>query len=497
MIKPSFKIFILTIALAVAALDAQAACVIRNSNGQPASVKNDPLFAVLLATTGCPQNVRGLKAALAQAGLATQPYMVANRGIHNPELGSFSFFEEVTGTSMSLNISLNTGEFYFGHFTGADNGVVVSDQEQSNGKLLIELIVWDGTKNLFNFYELIGTGKGGQWFYRGDSADVLADNAQLYLNEGKPQFGKTLRCSACHTSGGPIMKELAAPHNDWWTANRPLSFVPNKLSSEVAAWVNNLGDAADFSYSVKTGIARLEQSPQYQNVKQQFSLQATLRPLFCETEINLESDVTPLTQSAGAIKIPGAWVVNPFLARGPLSLQTSAYQQLLNSFAMKFPETNNQDADHAWLVPVKGYSDLVAIHSLIKNGTVSEEFVADVLAVDFKNPVLSKKRCNLLKLVPAQGLAGFADILKSSPVDGASELYENLTNAQMTRAVHMKKAQDHLVVVQKMLNSTGGGTQLFKKVLADRQAVFNAEISKNPLGQILEPGFRVIFPEAQ
>ena len=494
--KTLFK-FLITSLIFAGTADLQAACIVRNSNGQPTNVKGDPLFTVLQKSIDCPENVQGLKAVLSQTGLAAQPYMVANRGIHNPTFGSFSIFEQVSGTSSLLKNPIKNGEFFFGHFTTAKNSQVIADQEPSKGKLLVELMAWDNLKNLFNFYELIGTGKGGQWFYRGDSADILADNALLYLNPQGPKFGSTLRCSACHTSGGPIMKELAAPHNDWWTPSRPLNFGSNAVSSEIANWVQKLGDASDLSQSVKAGIARLEGSSQYQNAKQQFSLQATLRPLFCETEINLESDIVPLDQASSSVKIPSASIVNPFLAGGSISVASPAYQQLLHFTDMRFPETNRRDADHGWLVPVKGYADLIAIQSLIINGIVTDQFVADVLAVDFGNPLFSSKRCGLVQLIPPEGLAKFPDRLKSSSLSGASELYENLTNPERTRSFHAQRAQNLLAKTQLALNAVGGQVQIFKNLMAGRQAVFNAEISKNPRGQILEPGFRVIFPVSQ
>ena len=494
--KAVFKV-LLTSLILIGTADLQAACIVRNSNGQPTNVKGDPLFNVLQNTVDCPENVQRLKAVISQVGLSSQPYMVANRGIHNPAFGSFSFFEQVSGASPLLKNPIQTGEFFFGHFTTAENNQVVADQEPSKGKLLIELIAWDHVKNVFNFYELIGTGNGAQWFYRGDSADILADNAFLYLNPQGSKFDSTLRCSACHTSGGPIMKEMAAPHNDWWTSSRPLTFGSNSISPEIATWVQKLGDASDLSQSVKTGIARLEASSQYQNAKQKFSLQATLRPLFCETEINLESDTFPLDQSKSTVQIPSASVVNPFLAQGPIGIASSAYKKLLNSVDMQFPETNLRDADHGWLIPVKGHSDLIAIQNLINNGIVTDEFVADVLAVDFEKPLLSSKRCALVQLIPAEGIAKFPDRLKSSSLSGASELYENLTNSTRTRNFHAQRAVELLAKTQLALNTVNGQIQIFKNLIEARQAVFDAEFSKNPKGQILEPGFRVIFPVPQ
>ena len=37
---------------------------------------------------------------------------------------------------------------------------------------------------------------------------------------------------------------------------------------------------------------------------------------------------------------------------------------------------------------------------------------------------------------------------------------------------------------------------LYGQLVQRREAVLTSQISKNPKGQILEPGFRVIFPEA-
>jgi len=472
-----------------------AACTIRNSIGEASSGKGDLLFTILSRSPSCPESVQSLKSAFQLAGLAIQPYMVANRGRHNPALGSFSFFEEVIGTDSVSNSTVRSGEFFFGHFTTLENGLVISDQKPAKGKLLVELIAWDNLKGMFNFYELIGTEQGTQWFYRGDSEDILSDNALLYLNPNGPKFGSKLRCSGCHTSGGPIMKEMSAPHNDWWTSARPLDFSPNAVSPEVSSWVGKLNDASKFSQAVKESIARLDESPQYQRASTRFSLQTTLRPLFCEVEINLESDIVPLDQALNNVTIPSAFIVNPLLGNGEIGILSSTYNQLLVSARLRFPETDRRDADHAWLVPVKGYSDFVAIQRLIDNGTITEEFAADVLAIDSEHPLFSEKRCGLLKLIPLEGLEYFTDRLKSSTLPGASELYQNLTDPLFTRAFHSEKAKKYLMQTQLQMKIVKGQTETFKRMIEARRATFNSEISKNPRGQILEPGFRVIFPE--
>ncbi len=459
---------------------AQAACTIYNSDGSNATLKADALARVLSSNTTCPTSAPALKALLSQRGLRTEPSMVANRGFHNPELGSFSFFERVSGQG------LERGDFFFGHFTAksADRTLQL-DQAPAAGKLLIELIVWDSAKGYYNFYELIGSGGSARWFYRGDTADILSDNALLYRTSGTPQFGSKLRCSACHTSGGPIMKELAFPHNDWWTRAKGLPLGSAQPSGEVKTWLASLVDASEFAQSVSAGIHRLENSGSYQALKANTSLQEQLRPLFCETEINIESDLG----NGSAVAIPSAFFLSPLLGSMSIGMPWSSYGSLLNAHRMNFPETMRQDADHAWLTPVKGFSDLLAIQSLISRGLVDSEFVTDVLAVDMTTPVFSSTRCGLLKLVPLNSTnwrARFLANLAASDFPGASELHAHLSVSN--QSAHLEKAARYA-------QSQFSAEQTFARLLWVRAAVSASEISQNPRGQILEPGFRVIFPQ--
>ena len=278
------------------AFQAKSLCQIYNSNGSPASIQNDAHFLILSGLPNCPEDVIEYKNQLLKLRLSSKPTMVANRGKNNSHLGSFSFFEQVTGVlNGTLKVAVAEGEFFFGHFTKKVNNQIDLDQAKNKGQLLIELIAWDYAKQLFNFYELIGTGGSAKWFYRGDSKDILFDNQFLYRTS-TPQFGRTLRCSACHASGGPIMKELSAPHNDWWTKQRPLSFGNAALSSQIKMALNNIQDASTLSHAVQTASLKLQASPAYQQIKSRESLQEQLRPLFCDTEINIESSPVGLNK---------------------------------------------------------------------------------------------------------------------------------------------------------------------------------------------------------
>ncbi len=171
---------------------------------------------------------------------------------------------------------------------------------------------------------------------------------------------------------------------------------------------------------------------------------------------------------------------------------------MLNENNLLFPENNDIDADHGWLTPVKGYSDQLAIRTLIKNGVVDEEFVFDILAIDFRTPAFSKQRCELLQLIPSgqsqNWKAKFAENLRKSGLAGASEALENLFDPKRTKAFHKSSVDIYMGAISSELGQKKFHSLAFSRLLNVRSAVFKGEISQNPLGQILEPGFRVIFP---
>lgn len=495
------KSLILLIATMVSSVIVQASCPVRGPHSRAMVGLGDALFEVLSRLQECPSDVFALKAALRADGLLAQPAMVANRGRHNPQLGSFSFFEVVSGHSSALNKTVMPEHFYFGHFTQVNLGVVDLDQSPEDGKLLIELIAWDFTKELYNFYELRGTGSTSvTWWYRGDSRDAFLDNKKLHLQVDpmQPKFGKRMRCSACHVSGEPIMKELSAPHNDWWTVQRPLPLGDNKPSPALSRWLAETIDASQFAKVVKQGMHLLDQSSPMQRFKQGLSLQEQLRPLFCTQEINLISDLVPIDAGSPTISIAAQYFVNPLLFSAPPVLaDRTQYINSLQQGNFKFPETSRRDADHAWLAPVKGYADLLAIQKLIRAQVVTAKVAQAILAVDLKNPLFSSGRCGLLRLVPRERsgdwLPQFIAILRQDGGLFAQELLTNLNNgSRISPSPHEEAARVYLQTIGKW-----GMSELFLQLEQRRSEVFTNEISKNPLGQILEPGFKVIFPERQ
>ena len=461
-----------------------ANCSFYDSNGHLAAKKNDALFLILSSLSTCPKDVIEFKEILQEKGLITKPTMVSNRGSHNTNSGSFSFFEMVEGSFDQF--SLNRNQFFFGHFThkDKDNNLKLSKQPQG---LMIELIIWDPVKNLYNFYELIGDKGESKWFYRGDSLDILEDNKNLHLQDDpdKPVFGKKLRCSACHSSGGPIMKELDEPYNDWWKIKKGFNLKDLKPDHEVKEILEQLNDASLLAQEVKSGIVKLEKS-----LVREKSLQEILRPLFATMEINLASSKTSLNK-ATKINIPSTYWLDPRLGEVNIELSQKDYLKALFDVS-NFPESNAIDANYPWLTPVKSFSDIHSIDKAIEEGIIDEHFVLSILAVDFKNPIFSKKRSSLLKSVPKNATIDWREIffenIKINKTRASEEFlfFYQKSSSEIKSYIReeMKKETDNFLLINEIEN-------LVKK----REMIKKSEISKNPLGEILEPGFRVIFPD--
>ena len=105
-------------------------------------------------------------------------------------------------------------------------------------------------------------------------------------------------------AGGPIMQELAAPHNDWWTTERPLPLSKLKLDADLARIFQGLVDASELSEIVKVGLSMLAENDKFRQTSKTLSLQEQLRPLFCPVELNLQSDPTPLDKKIPRLKSP-------------------------------------------------------------------------------------------------------------------------------------------------------------------------------------------------
>lgn len=473
---------------------------------------DDAVKRAILAGPQVPRTIFEVRQRLLKLGGKFDTHIVANRGHDNPEAGSFSFFETYTGPMQGGNV--RKGELFIGYFSERQQDTLVV-QQSFEPSLMIELIAWDYTKQCYNFWELIGSGKTSEWHYRGDSNDIQADIAQINVRAAKPAFGSRLRCSGCHTQGGPIMKELDAPNNDWWTAARKLELGtmrlqpgsdPNSPANLAAMLFSEAKDASNLSAQVKTGINRLVAARSRQAQPAQ-SLKLELRGLFGAMEMNLVSDTLPFKErSRGAIEIPQGFFVDARLAdqQAPIRVNTALYTQALKAAGSRFaPDEASglQETHHAFLVPARSYIDQQIIGSLVQRGLLDDELVADVLAVDFTTPVYSRARASLIRYAPDQA-QNAADLrnkliasLRKAPADpAAQELLSNLSDPTRTTAFHRSKAIAYLDACRTISTSPSAVLDWVRIASQRRQELIHAETSRNPRGMIVEPGFRVIFP---
>jgi hypothetical protein len=464
----------------------------------------DPVARVLALEERCPKSAPEFVAALQRGGARMEPTMVNFVGFNNPDGGAFFIFEIVSSAGAPPSaLVIERGDLLFGHFTVPDGDNLIS----VDSGLAVELIAWDPDKQFYNFYELVD----GNWAYRGDSKEILDDVRLLHRQRSASTgpFGSRLRCSRCHVNGGPIQKELAPPHNDWFTRDRPLpplrALTPDGF---VAGRLTNLVDAGELSKLVDESARRLADSPGYRRVFAARSMQERLRPLFCPMELNIESDAQPFDDHRSTLRIPTAFFVDPRLATAEITVQRQHYDAALAKLGSKLPSPDNRtDADHGWLTPVKANSDAAITDSLIAQGIIDKEFATAVLAVDFTNPVFSTIRCGLLKLVPDNGgpdfVARFKEALRGAAAPGAADLLNNLSDPSRTAAFHGKAASDFLASCQRRAADADSVFDWLRLLAQRRVEVSASEISQNPRPTILEKdpdhpeNNRVVFPSTQ
>ncbi|MCJ8347345.1 hypothetical protein MJH12_17530 [bacterium] len=346
---------------------------------------------------------------------------------------------------------------------------------------MIELISFSPEDKIFHFYELIGNGVSGEWFHRGSSLDIYLDNKNLYLNNIKEKkYGNRLRCSACHVNGGAIIKEEKAPNNAWKTKKFPFKFKSLIANEEVQSLLIKTQDAYLLSQEIAISNSKLLLSNQFHKTLSKLNLKEVLRPLFCEQEVQLASD-SKLHDTQ--IEIPSGFFLNPLLGNLQIKVDRKLFLSILKDLKFQFPESNQLTDSHAFITPIKSSSDLLWIQNLIQRGIVTKSFVQKISMIDFMNPVFSEKRCSLINQLPTKTKVNWSDqFIKNLEIDS------NLSNS--INIQEFKKSCQKNSSSKEWLKKTILGLK------TKRELIKRSDISKNPRGQILEPGFRVVFPES-
>lgn len=309
----------------------------------------------------------------------------------------------------------------------------------------IEAWGWDNFRGRYNYYKMDISGTPSMrkvWKFRGssDGADLLS------------QVERQSTCLVCHVNGGPIMKELAFPWNNWHSFKFQADYLLSSASPDrrwpVASMLPSVAPLKG-AEDLETGgilpairqfnVRRVNRSLVRRDVDGNIAIdeqgrarvaegRRLLRSLFVTTEVNLISSsqvsgLHPLGGDAGQgpaqpVKVPATFFLNSNLMAGGgptgyLGLGVAESRDFGNA-AVIAPEEYKQivlqsgvrlggqagDTNFAWFVPEPSHVDNDLVDRLVRRGILTPQLVASVLCIDIKHAVFSEPRARLLRFVP-------------------------------------------------------------------------------------------------
>jgi hypothetical protein len=259
-----------------------------------------------------------------------------------------------------------------------------SDLEETEIPTNAEMFAFDPVAGVFNYYET----KDEEIEFFGDSEEYVTKGAS----------GQTRRCAGCHTGGGPIMKELNAPWLHWVP-----DFDTPGHSEIIAGNAKLLGDESD---GVDLEGIVVQGNDEWNDrriefVKESLGTSTTvadlLRPVFCTVEVNVDSDFGSSVSGGPLREVVTDSTLGGFARIG---FSDDEYQAIIESFGSKMAVPDKNDTIGAFTRIQRGEADTNYQEKLIAQGILSEEFVQDVLLVDFTRAVFSTDRCKLLDFAP-------------------------------------------------------------------------------------------------
>lgn len=302
---------------------------------------------------------------------------------------------------------------------------------------------WDDRRGRYNYYRMdnAGSNSGPVWKFRGSSegADLLSPQQRAGT------------CLECHISGGPVMKELLRPWNNWSSFDSLANYL---TPGTPGAWpvatqlpqVGRFTGAEILETPIFQGLRRFNNRRLAAMLKLQpgtdqpaltadgraevLQGQRLLRPLFETVECNLVSAVrkSGLHRFNAAADFVPSLRINPpnsaflnvgLIAGGQLpgyaglkiteaeafstvaSLTQEENRQLVAAAGLGLLGRQPGDAQFGWFGPEPSHVDIDLVDQCLRRGVITPHFLAAVLAVDLETPVFSARRAALLRFVPA------------------------------------------------------------------------------------------------
>lgn len=389
-------------------------------HGAIAGRLGDPVAKLVYGTDGgCPADFEGVVEKLLDSGKCT-----SHRSVLASEtsqlLGRPDSYRSVTAMDCDVG-EAEPGRVFFSLF-----GVrAASNPSQTQLPSNAEMIAFDPAEGLFNYYET-----------EGDEVAFFGDSAQFVLDGSGS--GNVRRCAACHTGGGLVMKELARPWVHW-----PDDFETPGHAEIVAGNADVMGEAMGgeaLEDMIREGNTAWN-ATRIETVRAGLGTETTvadlLRPLFCTVEVNLESNAPDTNIRSG--RLSEVVFDERFRAFKNIKFNGTVYDALIRANGQRMAFGGEIDTIGAMTRITRGAADADYEAQLIAASIVDEEFVEDVLFVDFTRAVFSDDRCGLLEFAPeldadeisAEAIReGFIKNLEDdSPADRtpAGDLLRNLT----------------------------------------------------------------------
>jgi hypothetical protein len=248
-----------------------------------------------------------------------------------------------------------------------------------------EMFAFDPVAGVFNYYETK------------DEEIEFFGNSQEFVEKGAS--GQTRRCAGCHTGGGPIMKEHDAPWLHW----RPDFDSPghSEIIEANAKLMGDESDGVDLEGLVDQGndgwnARRLQFTRD--GLGTSTTVADLLRPVFCTVEVNLDSEFGEQVFSGPLTEMVTDSTISGF---GQVDLSNEDYQAIISSFGSRMEApTDKIDTIGAFTRIQRGVADLDYQQKLVDEEILDQEFVEDVLMVDFTRALFSTDRCKLLDFAP-------------------------------------------------------------------------------------------------
>jgi hypothetical protein len=254
----------------------------------------------------------------------------------------------------------------------------------------VEIMAFDSTAGVFNYYET----DGNKINFFGNSKDML-----------KGADGEDRRCAGCHTGGGLIMKELDTP---WvhWEGHMDTPGARELVDAHKDFGSKNSG--AELEGLVKNGNSKWNKTRLEFAKTDPDAVQALLKPLFCSVEVNLDNGAdfeSPVAGGPGGSQISGInfdSLLDPQLKSfGSVQIQFADYDAAIKANGQTVQGVPGAiDTVFDYVYPERSHADNDFVNQLKQAGIVDDDFIKDVVMVDFTRHVFSDDRCGLLTFAP-------------------------------------------------------------------------------------------------